>query len=547
MSADSTYCCKVSEDVVIENGIMKAVHNAYTNPYNSLGELILESMRSNPKFVGQVDGETGREDTFEEMAEKSVKCALWMREQNIGIGDVVGVCTHNQMDMYVPCFAALYVGAAYNPWCDVGLTEDMAKHFVDLTQPKVIFASPATAEVVDKAIKDLGAEATVVVFGETPNHLSLNSVLESQDSKNLGDFRCTKISSAEESAVIFYTSGSTGLPKGVVHSHKGLYANVRHYINMDNIEEPTVTLSFSRLCWVTANYNMFRGILVPDKRIIVSEYSTEKLAAFIEKYKVNWVLLGPAEMIGLAKCSEISKYDLSSLKFVSIGGAAIKKEIQESFAATFPRASVRQCYGITELGLGIKQDDKTCSEPSCGRVTENRQLKVIDPKTGRILNPHETGEACFKSEYIMKGYYRNPEATKEAIDSEGWFHTGDLVYYDKQGHVFFVDRSKEMVKFGAWHVSPTMIEHKLLTHPAIQEVAVVSKPDEIDNEHPIAFVEKKPGHQVTEEEIQRIVAAEFPDYMKLRGGVKFLDKLPRTAVGKIARPVLRALAKADAP
>ncbi|XP_043287321.1 4-coumarate--CoA ligase 1-like [Venturia canescens] len=163
----------------------------------------------------------------------------------------------------------------------------------------------------------------------------------------------------------------------------------------------------------------------------------------------------------------------------------------------FPRAFICQVYGSTEAGGIIVAQKRNSKIGSIGRLTGNTQLKVIDPETGRILNPNETGEACFKNTYVMKGYYRNPEATRETIDTEDWLHSGDLLYYDEEGNLFFVDRLKELIKFRGNHVSPTMIEHVLLQHAAIEEAAVVSIMHEADGEHPIAFVETKSGFQVS--------------------------------------------------
>ncbi|XP_043285765.1 uncharacterized protein [Venturia canescens] len=542
MSSNSTYCCKVSDDIVIENGIIKGVEKSYNIDHHSFGEMILERLKARPTFVGQVDGVTGREETFEEMMKKSVKCALWMRQQNIKAGDIVGICTHNQMDMYIPCFASLFIGAVYNPWWDVGLTKEVTKHFVELMKPKMLFLTNETVELVLEVIEEIGAKISIVIFGENSKYLALNSVLKSQDPNKVSDFRCTKLSSLKEPAMVLYTSGSTGLPKGVVYSNESLFTNMYQYAELNKIDILSTTLLFSPLSWVTGAYTMLRGIIVPDRRIIHPEYTPQICLELIEKYKINWLLLGPSAAVALDKCSTISKYNVSSLKVFFIGGSVIRKETQMSLMESFPNAVIFQGYGSTELGGAGVAQKKGFKMGSIGRVMENKQLKVIDPETGRILNPNETGEACFKTKFMMLGYYKNPEATKETIDSEGWLHTGDLVYYDEDGDIFFVDRLKELIKFRGLHVSPTMIENVLGQHPAIKEAAVVSILHGADGEHPIAFVEKKAGFQITEDEIQKMVADVLPDYMKLRGGVKFLDKMPHTSSGKIARRELKILA-----
>ncbi|XP_043287319.1 luciferin 4-monooxygenase-like [Venturia canescens] len=541
MSSDSKYCHKVSESLTIENGILKGADKDCTLNYNSFGEMLLERMRSNPTFVGQVDGSTGREETFGEMLDKSVKCALWMREQNIGTGDIVGICTHNQLDMYIPCFASIFVGATYNPWYDIGLTKEMAKYFIELTKPKILFLTESIAEVVSKVLEEIGSEIPIIIFGDSSKYLSLNSILESQDSNEVGKFRCTELPSQDEPLIILYTSGSTGLPKAVLHSHKSIFGNIKHYLNVNEIEKPVVLL-FALLSWLTGTYILFLGILMPAKRIIYPQYTPEKCLEMIEKYKVNWILLASSACISLEKCPAISKYDASSLKLLAIGGGAISEETESSLAKLFPTAFVCQCMGITELGGPVIKQERGCKRGSMGRVTENRQLKVVDPTTGKILGPNETGEACFKSPNVMIRYYGNAEATKKAIDSEGWYHSGDLVYYDEDGHVFFADRLVDLIKYRDHLVSPVVIANFLLRHPAVQKVTVVGLPHKADGEHPMAFVEKKPGSQVTEEEILQTVSDGLPDHFKLRGGVKFLDKMPHTSSDKIARKELKALA-----
>lgn len=168
----------------------------------------------------------------------------------------------------------------------------MAKYFIALTKPKVIFLTEITAGIVLEAIEEIGTKIPLVLFGENTNHLSLNAILKSQHSIKVADFRCTKLPSKEEPVIILYTSGSTGLPKGVVCSNKSLLTNIHHFANMEVDDlEVSVTLQFSPLFWLSGAYGILRGIIVPDRRIIHPEYTPENCLKLIEKYKVRSFLL----------------------------------------------------------------------------------------------------------------------------------------------------------------------------------------------------------------------------------------------------------------
>ncbi|XP_074109066.1 luciferin 4-monooxygenase-like [Cotesia typhae] len=180
---------------------------------------------------------------------------------------------------------------------------------------------------------------------------------------------------------------------------------------------------------------------------------------------------------------------------------------------------------------------------SCGKICPNAQLKVVDPESKATLGFNQTGELYCRSKSLMTGYWNNSAATEEVIDSEGWYHCGDLVYYDEDGNFFIVERIKELIKYKLRHVSPAVIENVILDLPRVAEVAMIAKPDDIDVELPMAFVKKKSMSKVTEDDIHRIVNNNLHDMMKLRGGVYFLKEMPHTVTGKISRTELRAMAK----
>ncbi|XP_043287317.1 4-coumarate--CoA ligase 1-like isoform X2 [Venturia canescens] len=493
------------------------------------------------KKIKMVDGATGREINFAEMEEKSVKCAMWMKERNIQAGDTVGICTHNQVDMYVPCFASLYLGAVYNPWWHTRITKEMAKHFLHLAKPKVVFVDEPSTCLVIAAANEIKMELIIVVFGKSSKAQSLDDVIETQHTEIVSTFNCTKLSSLDEPAVIVFTSGTTGFPKGSLHSNRSVLGNLPVWTETKESNGPVTSMIFSPLAWATGVMIMLRSIFQYETRIIYPEFNEEKSLELIEKYKVNWMLLGTSFATRLHCCSSIEKYDLSTLKNLWITGGIVRREIQTKISSKFPGIKILQMYGSTELGgIAIMQNENT-NFGSSGTIVRNMTMKIVDPESGRVLGPNKNGEALFKSPYMMTSYYDSPEATRETIDADGWLHSGDIAYYDESGQIYIVDRIKEIIKYRGNHVSPTMVEKTLLQHPGVLEVAVLGVPHKIDDELPIAFVLKAPDSKVTKTELEDRVANMLPDYMRLRGGVEFVTKMPHTASGKTAKTELKKL------
>lgn len=248
-------------------------------------------------------------------------------------------------------------------------------------------------------------------------------------------------------------------------------------------------------------------------------------------------------MVLLAKSPLFDKYDLSSLKNISCGAAALSKEVEDKVRERFKgKVTIRQGYGMSETTYGIIGSLENIKPGSIGEVFLGAKVKVVD-ENGKSLGPNQPGELCFKSLRVMKGYINDPKATKETIDSDGWLHTGDIAYYDEDKQFFIVDRLKELIKYKAFQVAPAEIEGLLLSNPKIKDAGVIGVPDEESGELPMAFVVKQPGVALTEKEVQDFVAKNASKHKWLHGGVKFIDEIPKNPSGKILRRELRDLHK----
>ncbi|XP_012222074.1 luciferin 4-monooxygenase-like [Linepithema humile] len=527
----------------VENNVLIGEEISIRKECTNVGTLVLKKLRSNPKFVAQVEAVTGTETTFAEMTEKSVKCALWLREQGVQPGDVIGICTHNHLESYVPLLAALYVGAISNPW-DNELSPTTARYFLSLTKPKIVFVNIESVKCLAQVIKEDKLNTGLVVFGELAEFesASLTSILRSRDAAAIDKFECAELTSPDQVATIVCSSGTSGLPKGTEISH----ASMINYMNHVRIHDLRghVSMWTPSMRWYCGLFIVIKAILDCSKRIIVPDCDDDdELCYFIEKYKVSWFRCDSCFPIRLVKFAVLSKYRLPTLEILLFGGAHFRGELQQTLRKLLPHTSVILSYGMTDYGGLCARQTKYSKPGSCGFVCETGRLKVVDSNTGKVLGANKTGEIWAKSSYMMNGYYNNPEATKNAIDSDGWLHTGDLGYYDDDGEIFLVDRLSEFINYRAIKISPAEIEALIQQHPAVLEIAVVGVPNDIDEEHVMAFVAKVPGKEMTELDITNLVEQNMPWYCRLHAGVKFMQRLPRTATGKIAKKELKQIAK----
>ncbi|XP_025262010.1 4-coumarate--CoA ligase 1-like [Camponotus floridanus] len=507
--------------------------------YKNLGEIIWSKIKSNADKIAHLDACTEKAVTYAELQDKIVRCALWLQKQGIKSGDVVSVCTNNQLNSIVPCMASVYINVIFNPW-DENMDLKTSLHVMRLTTPKIIFCSEKSVNVILSTINEIDYNPTVVVFGNHPNAISFSDILNMYMDSEVANFRYIDPKDIKQTTCIMYSSGTTGMPKGVEMSNYSLLCICEdRNIYMIN----AVSLWFSSLYWLSGILMNLTAIAQGAKVILYPEFDEEMTCRLIEKYKITFIFLSTSMIGRFLKAGYIKKYSLSSLEVIICGGAILKSKIQEEIKCVLPHVQILQGYALTEIcGIGTLQLSNH-KNGSCGTVAENMQIKIVDPESGKVLGPNNPGELCIKTMTLMNGYYRNPEATKSTIDEEGWLHSGDIGYFDEGGELFIIERIKELIKCRGYQISPGEIEAVLMSHPAVLEAAVIGVPHAMDDEHPIAYVTKLPGAEVTEQELIDLVANNMMDQYKLRAGVIFLDTFPYTGSGKIARKELRAIAK----
>jgi len=349
----------------------------------------------------------------------------------------------------------------------------------------------------------------------------------------------------EDVIVLPYSSGTTGLPKGVMLTHYNLVANVAQ---MDGIDVTSgvelrpddvvlAVLPFFHIYGMVLimSFALYRGTTL----VTMPRFDMERCLGLMQKHRVSYAYLVPPIVLGLAKHPLVDKFDLSSLRAILSGAAPLGDEIEDAVKQRLG-CLVTQGYGMTEaspvthfLAVRPEHDRKP---GSVGPVIPNTECKVVDLATGEELGPRQEGELWIRGPQIMKGYLNNPTATAQTVDAEGWLHTGDIGYADEDGYFWIVDRAKELIKYKGLQVAPAELEAVLVSHPAVADAAVIGVPDEEAGELPKAFVVLK--GQATAEEIMAYVAGQVAPYKKIRF-VEFIPQIPKSATGKILRRVLK--------
>jgi len=528
-----------TQNFTVENGIYKGQVQHDLPNYKSFGELMWTRIKSHGGNIAYLDALTEETITYAELQDKAVRCALWLQKQGVKSDDVISLCTHNHLNSIVPCISAAYINAIFNPWSE-NMDLRTALHFLQLTTPKVIFCNEESAGIVLGAVKEQNCNSTVVVFGKHVGAISFSDILNNCNDKEVANFRYDELDDLKKTICIMHTSGTSGLPKGVeLSNYAMLLLSSEKSMGMNY----SSALWFSSLYWLSGIMMNFNIIANGGRTTLYPKFDEEITCQLVDKYKVENMFLSTSMINRFLKAGHVQKYSLSSLKKIIFGGASLKAEVQAELRRIVPHIQILQGYGMTELCGVIAIQLPNHKVGSCGTIAKNTQFKIVDPESGKVLGPNQSGEICIKSLAMMTGYFRNPEATKNAVDEQGWMHSGDIGYVDDDGELFIIDRIKELIKYRGNQISPGEIENVLTFHPTVMEAVVIGIPHELDDEHLLAFVTKKSGAKVTEQELIDFVAKNMMDQCKLRAGVIFLDSFPYTASGKISRKDLKEMAR----
>lgn len=492
-------------------------------------DLIFEKAKGLGDKPALIDAPTGRTITYTQLTQGINAVAAGLHARGFGKGDVFGIYLPNLPEYAIVYHAVARVGGASTTVNPLYTAEELAFQLND-AGAKFLLTIPQFIESALEAARQSPVKE-VFVLGEAEGATPLQELM-------IPGGEIPEVAIEPDDVIALpYSSGTTGLPKGVVLTHRNLVGNMFQsdaVLPLDEGDTVIAVLPFFH-CYgqqVIMNCGLARGGTI----VSLPKFDFEQFLKAIQDHKVTRAYLVPPIMLALAKHPLVDQFDLSSLNMITSGAAPLGQELQEAVGKRLD-CKVIQGYGMTETGP-VTHVALHWEEPkfgSVGPLIPNTDGKVVDVETGNELGPNEEGEICVRGPQIMKGYLNNSEATAKTIDPDGFLHTGDIGYVDDDGWFYIVDRLKELIKYKGMQVAPAELEALLLSHPQISDAAVIGVPDEAAGELPKAFVVT--GGDVSEEDIKSFVASKVAPYKKIRF-VEFVDEIPKSASGKILRRIL---------
>ncbi|MGZ4246628.1 MAG: class I adenylate-forming enzyme family protein, partial [Solirubrobacteraceae bacterium] len=467
-----------------------------------------------------------------ELFSRAQRLAAGLAELGIAPGDRVVVCMANCPEVSIAYQALWRAGAVVTPATFL-LPAPELRHVIANAEARAVIATPEFIPKVAEAVRGLDHLAFVISTEAAGDEVLELSELERADPGPI-------VARADDDlAALLYTGGTTGRAKGVMLSHANLYFSGRQAHDAAHV--PGVVRHLTTLPLSHAY-----GLLVTIAGMHTTEQAVNVLlrwfdpAGFLELIGEHGLQVSAVvpTMLQILLGMPLEEYDLSSLAWLSSGGAPLAPEVEQEFLRRVPSVTIRQGYGLTESAALISTNPTDgVRSGSVGRPVPGTEVEIRDDD-GRALPAGEAGEVCARSPGIMQGYWRAPEATSEAL-KDGWLLTGDIGYLDADGYLHIVDRKKDLIIRGGFNVYPRDVEDALVQHPAVQMAAVVGRPSERHGEEVVAFVSLAPGAETTGEELIDWAREHIGGY-KYPREVHVVDAIPLTAVGKVDRKAVRA-------
>uniref|UniRef100_A0A1Y1JV57 AMP-dependent synthetase/ligase domain-containing protein n=1 Tax=Photinus pyralis TaxID=7054 RepID=A0A1Y1JV57_PHOPY len=503
-----------------------------------LGCLYYKKMMEHKEKIAQIVGMTGKTATYGELLRDSVRLAINLRNRGVGRGDIVTLCSCDNDVVAIPTYATLFLGAsvcAFDVWYGVNDYVNSLRQ----TTPKVLFLEPSVVDKVERALEIVGQKCELVVMGETNVHTAFSDLVQPVLGEN--EFRPVPVVSLLDDAYIFFTSGSTGVPKSLCHNHLTMQYQTFNFITTD-------------FCWdLILHYSTPYWTLYPKYLGVATLMGTTRLIyrAFYEnywhfaKYKVTMLFLSVTEISTLCTYERPKDIDLRGMDII-IGGNVVTNDHLKKIEKIFYDCQIFLSYGMTEVPCGLmtfkpksELDRKLKAKypASVGVSLPGLSYKIVDPETEEILGPNQKGELRVKTPFPLTGYFQVQPSP--LWDSHGWLKTGDLAYYTEDRCFYVVDRMKNMFKYKDYHIVPSVLERALESHPSVRKAAVIGMPDEEYGHLPLGVVTLKSTQEsITGAILRDFVDERVDDYQRLRGGVKIIDQFPTTSTGKIRKWLL---------
>ncbi|MDX6582954.1 MAG: hypothetical protein QOI10_2138 [Solirubrobacterales bacterium] len=499
---------------------------------------VLEAAGEHADKPALIDGPTGRVLTYGALSEGVKALAAGLADRGFGTGDALGVYMPN-----CPEYAIAFHGAAATGGCCMTVnplyTANELAHQLADSGARMLLTAPAFLETALEAAARSGISDEVYVLGGAEGARPFEELLGDPDAAP-----AVEIDPGADIAVLPYSSGTTGLPKGVMLTHRNLVANLCQLKASFAIADDDILIAclpFFHIYGMVVIMN--QGLRAGATLVTMPRFDLDQFLGLIAEHSVTRAYVVPPIALALAKHPAVDEHDLSSVRTIMSGAAPLGAELADRVAERID-CRVVQGYGLTETSpvTHVIRPDGENKPGSIGPPVPDTECRLIDPESGTDVGEGERGELWIRGPQVMKGYLNNAEATAATIDDDGWLHTGDVAVVDGDGFFAIVDRLKELIKYKGFQVAPAELEALIITHPQVADVAVIGVPDEEAGELPKAFVVAA-GDGLDGEALIEWVGGQVSPQKRIRL-VEAVDEIPKSPSGKILRRVLKERAPA---
>jgi acyl-CoA synthetase (AMP-forming)/AMP-acid ligase II len=512
---------------------------AVTVPEVSITEYVLRHVERLADKPALIEGPSGRTLTYRQLAEAIRRAAAGLAQRGFRPGDVLAIYSPNCPEYAVVFNAVASLGGINTTVNPLYTADELATQIKDSGARFLVTVPPFLEKAKDAAART-GIEE-IFVLGTAEGARPFAELLQAPPSPPP-----VRIDPRRDVVVLPYSSGTTGLPKGVMLTHYNLVANLQQCEAMpgfDGFGESDIVMAVMPFFHIYGMVVIMKFALAQGGTLVtMPRFDMQEFLSLVQKYRVTILPIVPPIVLGMVRHPAVGQFDLSSVRLAFSGAAPLSEDLARALSQKLA-CPVVQGYGMTEASP-VTHLSPTRNAPirpgSAGRVVPGTEVKIVDIATGAELGARQEGELLIRGPQIMRGYLNRPQDTADSIDAEGWYHTGDVGYADDEGWFYIVDRTKELIKYKGMQVAPAELEALLLTHPAVLDVAVIRKADEEAGEVPKACVVLKPddaSRGTSADALMAWVAQRVAPHKRIRH-MEFIDQIPKSASGKILRRVL---------
>jgi fatty-acyl-CoA synthase len=480
--------------------------------------------------------------TYAELQERIDRLAGGLRANGVCHGDRVGFLGFNQPAFLETLFAAARLGAIFVP-LNFGLSGPELSYIINSAGVHTLVVDTPHQPVIDAIRAELPCRRFFSAGQPAERWAAVSGLAAGHEPLRQGE-----PVAADEIAIIMFTSGTTGRPKGAMLTHGNIWWHNINILHAYDVRESDVSLLVAPLFHIGGLNSNSLVIWQKGGHIVLHRsFDPRRCLDDLVRYRVTLMFAVPAMLLFVSQQPDFASADLSSLNMILCGGAPVPEPLLRLYADH--GIPINQGYGLTETSPAATILAERGMEKlgSAGRPLMFSEVRVVDANGHVVETPRVNGEVVTRGPNVMKGYWNNPQATAAAIDAEGWFHTGDIGYLDEDGFLFIADRLKDMAITGGENVYPAEVESVLYDHPAIAEIAVIGLPDETWGEAVVAIVALKPDASLDLEELRAFATDRLARY-KLPRRLELAAALPRNPAGKVLKFELRArFGAADRP